>query len=160
MLIGYGALVYFNPQINPEVIDPIFEKIEDKLPEGFPITTVSAMFIYKFITVIITYTTGYKFIFDENPRPPEEPTLFTDSERRSLQDFRWGRMYKPEDIGRPETKTFSPTDDLSEDAQDEVNDLFSISENVETPRINTINLPPINSENRPNLGNSPFSRTR
>jgi hypothetical protein len=145
MIIGGTVLYFYNPHINlEEIINPAISKIEAKLPENFPITFVTGTFIYKFITISITYITGYKLTDDDDnsDRPQFNATY--------REDLNYLRSFKPKEVN----KTYSPTDELSNEEKDEIAAYFS-KEEEDTPKASASNLP-----NCPPYIENPFKKIK
>ena len=158
MLIGYGLIYYYNPNINlNEILDPLIYKIEMNIPDTFPTTFIMGTFIYKFITISITYITGYNLTNDENlpkdkPSSEDEPfALLTNRDKENLQNC----LVMKGDKVLYENKTSSPTLSLSENEQDDINSLFP-KDDEKTPKPSTSQLPEI----RPSIGENPFKKTK
>jgi len=163
MLIGYGLIYYYNPNINlNEILDPLIYKIEMNIPDTFPTTFVMGTFIYKFITISITYITGYNLTNDEpKDNPPKEnkdesedgPSFLTEWERNRLSKEQLINYNKI--ISGKEKVHYSPTDNVSEDEQDIINSLFP-KDDEKTPKPSTSQLPEI----RPLIPENSFKKTK
>jgi hypothetical protein len=59
MIIGYATIYYYNPHLKlDDILEPVLNKIENKLPIEYPTVFVSGIFTYKFITIALSYLTG------------------------------------------------------------------------------------------------------
>jgi hypothetical protein len=135
IIIGYAIIFVYNPQINLDgILEPILNQIEAKLPENFPKTFVAGTFIYKFITVSISYLTGYNL----NPFTGDEGSL-SDEDRNNIREI----INNYKDISR-----YSPSESLTAGEIVEYDALFPLEEDLNTPKASTSKLP---------LGNPPLN---
>lgn len=147
MIEGYGAIYYFNPSLNvEEIINPVISKFEDKIPSNYVTTFVTGTFIYKFITVSISYITGYKL----NPFTGDGDSL-SDEDRKNIREII--SNYKG-------VSNYYPTESLA-DAKEDYETLFLKEDDLNTPKASNSKLPePINYENRPLMEENPFKNYR
>jgi hypothetical protein len=146
MIIGYGTLYYFNPHINlTEVLEPIVNKIDTKIPSDFPKTFVVGTFIYKFITISISYFTGV----DLNPFKDGGGSL-SDDDRKNIKEII--SNYKGLD-------NYSPSESLTTEEKEEYNVLFPKEEDLNTPKPSASKLPdtPVKV---PPYNENPFKRIK
>lgn len=147
MIIGYGVMYYYNPHINlDEILEPLLNKIDVKMPENFPITFVAGTFIYKFITISISYFTGDNLnIFTD------KGDSLSDEDRKNIKEII--NNYK-------NASCYSPTNDLSLEEQEDVNTLFP-KDDEQTPKASNSNLPESTSyENRPLMLENPYNKVK
>jgi hypothetical protein len=135
MIIGYGTLYYFNPNIN---LDLIVNHIDAKIPSDFPKTFVAGTFIYKFIIITLSYFTGDNLI----PFTGDEGSL-SDEDKKNIKE-----------IIRNCTSTYSPTDELNVEERSDFEAYFSKDED-KTPKALSSNLP----EGPPHIEN-PFKKIK
>jgi hypothetical protein len=150
-------------------MDGLIEPIFDKIPYNYE-AFISGMFIYKFITIGLTYTGLFSFTDVPKPKP------------KGPSRFEWFRKnYQPteEEIalanGTPyfrnadqSTNEISGTSDFRNENQsnDEINgspffrDVNLNESNDETPKIGTIALPETLNSHYPQIGENPFRRIK
>jgi len=143
MIVGYGAIYYYNPHINlEEIINPVISKFDDKISSDYVTTFVTGTFIYKFITASISYVTGYKL----NPFTGDDGSL-SDEDRKNIKEIITN--YKG-------ASTYSPTENLTAEEKEEYNTLFPKEEDLNTPKATTSKLPSGN----PPLNENPFKKIK
>jgi len=157
MIIGYGALYYYNPHINLELfINPVVSKIEDQIPENLPITFITGTFIYKFITVSISYVTGYNFIehTEDEPKSNEDDT-------KPIENYDLTSTARNDFINKDKSR-YSPIDSLSLREQAEFEAYFpKIEDDMQTPKASVSKLPETtSSENTPLMKENPFNKIK
>jgi len=76
MILGYATIYYYNPYSNlEEILEPVLNKIDSKISYKDPTVFITGTIIYKFITVSITYITGYDLNIFKGDDPSEEDKL-------------------------------------------------------------------------------------
>lgn len=144
MVIGYAAIYYYNPHsILTEIIEPIINKYDSKRNFVDPTIFVTGILTYKFITIAITYITGYDLnIFKGNDSP--------DNLNLEQNRFKDKNSYSPTDNLSPETTEDLETYFRKIDEKYDLNDL-------DTPKASTSKLPDIKS---PPYIENPFNKIK
>lgn len=125
MLIGYGTVYYFIPNLNlEETINPVISQIESKIPSEYVTTFVTGTFIYKFLAISITYITGYKLTNDDSNSndAPSNGNEINEDETLWRSSIRLPASYKPNNMrSEPQPIVYDPVANMSEDEQEEFN---------------------------------------
>nr|YP_010137132.1 hypothetical protein KYW48_mgp11 [Tylopilus plumbeoviolaceoides]QWM97171.1 hypothetical protein [Tylopilus plumbeoviolaceoides] len=176
IIIGYGAIYYYNPQLM-ETLQPILNKTDEILPDKTISISIVGIFIYKGLIFAITHLTGYDlniFIGDDKPSEEDltqgienqfrndsdsEPLLLTDNERRAIEAYQRSIKDQWEAERNNRERSFSPTNNLDTKYLDEIKELFPKEDDLESPKASTSKLTNIN-ENRPINVSNPIKKVK
>nr|UHB41844.1 hypothetical protein [Butyriboletus roseoflavus] len=142
-ILGYAAIYYYNPQSNlSEIIEPILNKIDYKLPVEDPTVFITGVFTYKFITASISWITGYDLNLFKGDDPSEDIIKNNDT-----------------------NSNYSPTNNLNKDTKKDyeesfikINEKYDL-EDEDTSKASTSNLPDIGEHKIPNIEN-PYKKVK